>query len=482
MKTNRQKKSSHGAGRAFTLIEIMVAVIIIAVLIGLLFPAISRARRNAQIATMKLNFQTIATGLANYKQDFRDYPRNGFALTDFWSSSYPESASSNVTLIVPPRTDGTLAMALIGPGPAAATLDGASNNYADVPPPGDAKCDMDGADGPGFKSRLAQVVLPSGVTPTLSAPANPGATTITVTPSLPAYKADSAGVIGFNFTSISLGGAGSPDAHVPILSWTGSMIKLAVPLQGTITPAASPLNAPTVTPYPAGEPVGLLTPAGQTWGPYIPVDKFKIQYFPGQLINYSGSGGSSTIPAYYSPLLTDIWGNPILYFPAYNLYTNPVTGQNVSGQFVNSINNWAPTVSIPATSTMAIGPLFGSPSSIPYAYQFNTPVDSGKHTAPSIFWIGPLVGAYGGSSASSSSAFTNGQLQAMLYKLGDVNGYNAIPAGATFPVELPYFLMSAGPDLQYTDLYPGQTTPPANSQSTWGAIMRKSGNIYSFDQ
>ncbi len=62
--------------KAFTLVELLVVIGIIAILAGLLLPAISQMHRSAQITGQKADFVTIANALDAYKADFGDYPRN----------------------------------------------------------------------------------------------------------------------------------------------------------------------------------------------------------------------------------------------------------------------------------------------------------------------------------------------------------------------------------------------------------------------
>lgn len=61
--------------RGFTLTEILVVIGIIVILVAILVPMVSRTRRSADAARMKLDIQAIVTALEQYKSDVHDYPR-----------------------------------------------------------------------------------------------------------------------------------------------------------------------------------------------------------------------------------------------------------------------------------------------------------------------------------------------------------------------------------------------------------------------
>jgi prepilin-type N-terminal cleavage/methylation domain-containing protein len=439
MNTTKKPTSSSAARRAFTLIEILVVVVIIAILIGLVLPAIKRSYLKGQILTEKLNLQAIVTALNNYKTDFRDYPRNGFAMTDIPSSSYP---FPDPYCPDQPHTDPSLAIALIGPGPAQVVLsNGNWNNYNNGDP--------DGADGPGFKSGLAVYQAT-----TVTGPVIVGATSIKIAfnVQVPANNLISSPPL---FTVVSIGGPGSPDGSIPVKSYSGTTINLAVPVQGTLVPGST-----TPQGYLTGTTVSLLAPAGRTWGPYLAPEKFKVAYvLPKEAYE--------TQPL---PVLLDDWGTPILYYPAYNTYTNHVDTSTTS------LNKGVFQTAIPAGATASVGPLFGVPSvnevTTPPSYSYNTAVNATKNTGPAVFWSGPLF------------YFNPGQVAGILYRLGDVNGYNAIvpSQGETFNLDQPFFLISAGPDGQFSDLYSGASSPAPNSQEAWLTIIKNSDDVYSFDQ
>lgn len=65
---NRAKK------RAFTLIELLIAISIIAVLAAIALPRFINARHNAYLSACLLNERNLATALQSYSADFQRYP------------------------------------------------------------------------------------------------------------------------------------------------------------------------------------------------------------------------------------------------------------------------------------------------------------------------------------------------------------------------------------------------------------------------
>jgi prepilin-type N-terminal cleavage/methylation domain-containing protein len=126
--------------RAFTLVELLVVISILAVLAGLILPAIASARARAKATRTKSDLQVIATALTAYKQDFGDCPRIAeTAKAPGGAGMYADLANANYFYGAE-----ILCLALVGP-----YSQNGDGHYYDTPP--DLFDIGDGADGPGFR-------------------------------------------------------------------------------------------------------------------------------------------------------------------------------------------------------------------------------------------------------------------------------------------------------------------------------------------
>jgi prepilin-type N-terminal cleavage/methylation domain-containing protein/prepilin-type processing-associated H-X9-DG protein len=98
-------------GRAFTLIELLVVIAVIAILAALLLPAISAAKKKAQLTTCMNNLRQISLGLRMYCDDSNDNPPAVGKDSPPWSLSwnqYRRLIKSYVGLTGPPSPHDAL--------------------------------------------------------------------------------------------------------------------------------------------------------------------------------------------------------------------------------------------------------------------------------------------------------------------------------------------------------------------------------------
>lgn len=82
----------------FTLIELLVVIAIIAILAGLLLPAVSAARQRAAVARARAEIKTLQTAINQYKTDYGRYPVTKEAET--WAANNGGSVTFGISVDV----------------------------------------------------------------------------------------------------------------------------------------------------------------------------------------------------------------------------------------------------------------------------------------------------------------------------------------------------------------------------------------------
>ncbi|MGD0463067.1 MAG: prepilin-type N-terminal cleavage/methylation domain-containing protein [Tepidisphaeraceae bacterium] len=453
--------------KAFTLVELLVVIGIIALLAGILLPVLNHVRRTSQITGQKADFQTIATALEQYKADFGDYPRNANLPT--WSV-----ASTGF----PAPVFYSLAVALLGPGPAVTETVGSNLEVGD------------GADGPGFRCQT------SGAIPG-TATVGIGATSVKVTVNSQ-YTAQ-ASALQSNFVAPTGSGSSPTPASITFFptSTPGDLYPETVGITSvnfggsTLTLTCSPTAA-------AHNGNCLVTqPGGKVWGPYISADTFKVAYLPQNDLNgtaLGNTGVANPLGGYGQPVLLDRWGQVIQYFPTYGTVSNRTNDSTVplsTAVTAGPLYGYSQPKSIDSTGQNAIwdlrdgAPFFSVSAASSSAKPWPDPV-SGTTTAYCQQWQDVTAAPF---------FYPELAVQWMLgvsppaIAIPNSGSGNVITGSDKLSYSGPYILISAGPDGPNRNnggfcnlVNPNVATATALPASSCQQTFINSGNIYNFDR
>jgi prepilin-type N-terminal cleavage/methylation domain-containing protein len=428
--------------KAFTLIELLVVIGIIAILAGILLPAVNHMRIKAQITAQQADFASISTALEQYKQDFGDYPRN--AVLPHWST-YQNGTVTPAPIFL------SLATALIGPGPGITqNLNGGSGAYETG----------DGADGFGFRAQTMNFPVTVSSVSTSSATLNG-----TIPPQVNTF------VAGQTVALLTMSAGTTYEETVGIATITGG---------NTLNFGANS----AFSSHAQSDAYILRIATGKVWGPYLSADNFKIAFVPSN--NTLGGPTFGYGPAGEAVLL-DRWGQVIQYFPRYG----PVGNRTNDSISFNSGTD---------TSVMA-GPLYGY--SEPWSLEGKATKGNGQNAIWDLRDGAPFLTNTSPSSSTPNQLWgdTTGPYfnpeQAIEWMLGDnqtsASGTptlltNVIRSPDKLDFDQPFILISAGPDGPnrpnggFANLVDPTTGNILSTPQQLLQAFQKYGNIYNFDR
>jgi prepilin-type N-terminal cleavage/methylation domain-containing protein len=91
--THRPRRVCAAGRGGFTLVELLVVIIVLAILVGLLLPVIAGAMRTARNAAVQTEISQLAQALASFRSTFGDYPPSRVLLVE--SGNYAPFINSN---------------------------------------------------------------------------------------------------------------------------------------------------------------------------------------------------------------------------------------------------------------------------------------------------------------------------------------------------------------------------------------------------
>jgi prepilin-type N-terminal cleavage/methylation domain-containing protein len=445
--------------KAFTLVELLVVMGIIAILAGLLLPVVSKMRRSASIMGEKADFVSISSALDQYKEDFGDYPRNDIL------PRFATNPGATPPVLAPIHL--TLAAALLGAGPQVTQITS-----------GGVYMVGDGADGLGFRGQTTNYSISPTAVQLTSAP-------YTVTGPLPPQLGNFITGPGGTTGSITLSVGKTYEETV------GFYVDATTPNQLDL------MTQPVfLTAHMTSDSYLIKVPTGKITQNYISPDTFKVVYVPAISI-VTGGPGAGFIGSAGEPLLLDRWGQVIQYFPRYGPANNRLNDSSIS-------TNYTTPTSIQA------GPLYGESqpksvdtSAVPagenaiWDFRDGAPFYTTPNTTTlALTW--PIPPTAAGPPNDFRPDWT------LEWMLGDLPASistfnNAIMPGEKLNFDQGFILISAGPDgpnrlnggyCNFANTNVGAATegqmadPTTGNQLTQSQLLQMfiaSGNVYNFD-
>jgi prepilin-type N-terminal cleavage/methylation domain-containing protein len=102
--TNMKSRQKRGDRSAFTLVELLMVIVIIAVLAGLLIPAINAGIKATKSGALKLEVDELSRAIERYREKYGEYPPDGSDWTTFQRSvrkAFPNILQSELALLDP---------------------------------------------------------------------------------------------------------------------------------------------------------------------------------------------------------------------------------------------------------------------------------------------------------------------------------------------------------------------------------------------